>query len=161
MGSKQDCGIWEQFLGNPLPSSYKNTKQFVDYRGAPFSRGTQGDFMPAEQVLGAAGTIPPLLGRLPFPDPNQFIAGNTSTRGFNWEQILSGPQKDTHLRWVTDGVDIRDFVRPFSGQWSNEDYGATPYPGHAFLPMRRFVIHFLITFIIPCQMTYAVGRFRL
>ena len=51
-----------------------------------------------------------------LPDDNSFVAGNFHNYADRWSTVT--PDKDNQvLRWISNGVDIHDFMVPFKGSF--------------------------------------------
>ena len=106
----------------------RHTVQFVNCSGEKLSHNAAGQS--AEVSLLAGGTISPILQQIRFPDPEHFISGNLANNQDAWRNILTGEKSQEYLSWVTEGVNIHQFIQPFAGHWGTEYI-------HAAYPMRR------------------------
>ena len=73
------------------------------------------------------------MADLSFRDPNSFKSGELRKCIDRWEDILEGyDQAENVLEWIGKGVDIKEFMRPFSGSFMGVDYDSTIPPLRAF-----------------------------
>ena len=113
--------------------------RFVDYRGESHP-STHFRTPPAEAVL--QGQAPPILANIPFTDPNYFIAGKIHTYYNQWCHIVSGPDREKHLNWVLHGVNLHDFIRPYTGYFEGQHFDSE-YPPPRFTPNARICDDFV------------------
>lgn len=79
----------------------------------------------------------PLLARikdLRFRDPSHFVAGEIHHHSEFWQPLLAGlPHQEFFSKIITEGVDVRDFFRPFKGSFRDTEYDV-PIPPQTYLP---------------------------
>jgi hypothetical protein len=73
------------------------------------------------------------LSNVVFRDPTFFRPGTLGENLPAWEFILTGhPERERLLSWLRDGVNIYDFMAPFSGQWKGQRYHSDIPPPAVF-----------------------------
>ena len=75
----------------------------------------------------------PDLSLLRFRDPNHFVAGGVHKDPSAWQKILiNHPKRDQIFTWISNKVDVHDFVRHFSGTIKGETYDSNFPPPKCF-----------------------------
>ncbi|KAJ7331140.1 hypothetical protein OS493_020842 [Desmophyllum pertusum] len=70
-------------------------------------------------ALGEQGDV----NNLAFRDPDNFVAGELHNHLQEWHTILEGYKDcDLILQWMTGGVNVLDFARPFKGVFKGKKY---------------------------------------
>ena len=94
-----------------------------------------------------SGRHQPDFGSLRFRDPSSFVAGGLHNRIGAWEGVieenpLRGPQVKN---WLTSGVDLFEFFRPFQGKYKRRVFHSdTPPPMYfANAPICRQFVPFI------------------
>lgn len=107
----------------------RNEIRWVDVDGIPCSKRPS---LSAENVISEQAT--PHMDSISFRDPNSFKAGELHEHIPEWEKILRhSPQKTTVLNWITNGVNIHDFLKHFHGDFQGEKFDHD-YPPSRVLP---------------------------
>ena len=79
-----------------------------------------------------AGTFPS-LSDLCFPDPQHFVSGQIHEHRHEWCKVITDDDlREEILCWVTEGVDVNRYIKPFKGVFWGQAYD------HAFPPPRVF-----------------------
>ena len=71
------------------------------------------------------------INTLPLRDPDKFVSGQIHECLPNWEFILKDLTRDVVVKWLTHGVDVGDFFRPFHGNFKGKSY-------HSDVPPRQY-----------------------
>ncbi len=92
---------------------------------------------PPATILSAedvAVETPPAFSieQLPFRDPDAFVAGQLHNHLHEWEKIIGHTAAEQNIRaWLSDGVNIEAFFKPFRGNFKGKAYNSPkPGPGH-------------------------------
>lgn len=107
--------------------------QLVTRKGSPMLLPPT-DSVTAEQ-LWSQPELPFSLDHLPFRDPDTFVAGGLHLNSGSWQPILavqSAGVRDRVTGWLTDGVRVQDFFRPFHGCFKGQFYDLAQPPQAAF-----------------------------
>ena len=95
----------------------------------------QGAVFPApgiQQILD--GSVSPELCNLPFRNPDNFIAGPLHHHIHAWESILGDSPTHRFISdWITNKVDVEQFVVPFGGKFKGVFYDC-PFPPSKVFP---------------------------
>ncbi len=68
-----------------------------------------------------------------FRNPDEFRAGSLHNQASQWEHILQYSGDRTMVAdWISNGVDIHNFMTPFHGEFRNQSFG------HAYPPRACF-----------------------
>ena len=104
----QRCTQWITLDGSPSSEKKTSPKQFLDEIECVI-QGKKVD-----------------IGSLAFRDPNSFIAGELRHHRDFWE-LITRPYPFRHdvLEWISDGVDVLKFLKPFKGTFCKEFYDST------------------------------------
>ena len=92
--------------------------RWVNYHGLDCDPSAK---MPRAEVV--VGTDPPKFGLegLVFRDPNHFVAGGLSKQMAEWENIIpKGEEGASVKKWLSEGVKVTYFFRPFKGYFWRE-----------------------------------------
>ena len=89
-----------------------------------------------------SGTSKVSVDDVVFRNPNSFIAGERQQHYDTWDHILHDfHKKDEVLRYISEGVSVFDFFRPFKGQFfislvspRGKNYKQCIPKGRAWLP---------------------------
>ena len=76
------------------------------------------------------------MSRLVFRDPNQLRAGELHRHTPQWLSLIDDLNDDrfTEVRdWITNGVDVTKFLRPFKGSYKGKNYECS-IPSRCVLP---------------------------
>ena len=91
------------------------------------------DFTTAESAYQEASkaTIPD-IDRIQFPDPQNFVAGHIHENEAQWQKILDFNSAGDEIKhWVENGVDIKQYMKPFKGEFWGKAYDCDfPPPRH-------------------------------
>lgn len=80
-------------------------------------------------ALGEQGDV----NSLAFRDPENFVAGELHNHLQEWHTILEGYKDcDLILQWMTGGVNVLDFARPFKGIFKGKKYESVLPPKAIF-----------------------------
>ncbi len=123
---------WEDGEFNPLDDVYHRRigRRWVDYRGR--AREPPAHVVSAECMAKGANILH-ALDSLAFPDPEVFIAGGLHGRLKQWQAIVSNSEEGKQvLGWVSEGIDVRKFFRPFKGNFKGRHYDCDIPPKMSF-----------------------------
>ena len=76
------------------------------------------------------------MSRLVFRDPNQFRAGELHRHTPQWLSLIDDLNDDRFSEardWITNGVDVTTFFRPFKGSCKGKNYECS-IPSRCVLP---------------------------
>ena len=80
-------------------------------------------------MAGGSGDIQ----KLPFRDPSSFLAGSLQNHLPLWSATLTGnSDKGRILNWLSDGVDVKLFMKPFKGLFKGVKYDSPMPPRKVF-----------------------------
>ena len=69
-----------------------------------------------------------------FRDPNAFLPGDVHNHVGPWDVILQGyERRETIFKFISRGVGVLDFLRPFKGMFKDIHYNSPAPPRDAFL----------------------------
>lgn len=86
------------------------------------------------------GHIETPLADLWVRDPESFVAGEPHKHTACWEYLTQDhPQKDQIMSWITDGINIREFIVPFHGTYRRKRYHHS-FPPDAIFPNNKSCI---------------------
>ena len=75
------------------------------------------------------------MSRLVFRDPDHFLAGELHRHAPQWNALLNdmNDERFSEVRdWITNGVDVTKFFRPFKGSYKGRNYECGSPPPCAF-----------------------------
>lgn len=107
--------------------------QLVDWKGSPMPYPPTEN-VSAEQVFHDPGQDIN-IGSLPFRDPRFFVAGGLHGSLHSWEPILAlqSPALRQRIdRWLSKGVVVQDFFRPFKGSFKGMEFDSQSPPDMYF-----------------------------
>ena len=128
------CKQWEKEISLDFSPSAQSVRQlkWVSVDGQPVMYNN--NFMSAEKAFHAANTgLIPELDKIPFPDPKNFVVGQVHENKEQWGKIFDYNSASEEVRkWVEVGVSIRQYLKPFKGEFWGETYDCD------FPPKRHF-----------------------
>ncbi|CAH1232991.1 Hypp551 [Branchiostoma lanceolatum] len=119
------CVTWGKFVDFFTNFRSKEDTKWITFDGKPWPEPVPTTPIPAEEAVSSAFVDPTSL---PFRDPQQFVAGSLHNNTRMWSQLAPFSDKGSEvLNWITNRVDIRDFLTPFVGSFKGQPYmSATP-----------------------------------
>ncbi|XP_064647465.1 uncharacterized protein LOC135500149 [Lineus longissimus] len=77
------------------------------------------------------------LNELPLRNPDHFVAGQVHQNLDQWREVIGHvsdtcPVSSQVLSWLTDGVNVDDFFRPFKGNFKGESFDSDTPPSRYY-----------------------------
>ena len=105
--------------------------QWCTYEGKPSGSATQKPLSFIADIT--SGTTKASAEDLIFRDPDYFVAGEIHEHYNVWEQLLEGYHKrEEILRYISEGVSVFEFFKPFKGQFKGKQYDPARPPRMCF-----------------------------
>ena len=127
------CRHWEEEIVLDFDPATQNVRQlsWVNRNGEQVKHSR--DFTTAESAYQEASkaTIPD-IDRIQFPDPQNFVAGQIHENEAQWQKILDFNSAGDEIKhWVENWVDIKQYMKPFKGEFWGKAYDCDfPPPRH-------------------------------
>ena len=106
--------------------------KWCDLEGLPCTLTRQQDLKSVQNTKN--GIQKTSASDVVFRDPDYFVAGELHNHLESWNFVLEGYHKrDEIIKYLTDGVSIFDFMKPFNGEFKGVKYNS-PTPPSIILP---------------------------
>lgn len=123
----EDLNLLE--VGRSRPEEVK----WVSFDGTPSPGGmtsTKGPLEDIDRVLAGEGRS---INSLSFRDPESFRAGGVHAHKELWQSLASGCKNELEVKeWISRGVEVQSFLRPFKGVFRGEKYDSPMPPQKVF-----------------------------
>ena len=108
--------------------------KWVSPSGTPSSEGMTSTAELLEDIDKVlAGDVRPLVENLSLRDPESFRAGEIHAHPELWKIVSAGYIREVEVNeWISKGVDVRAFFRPFKGRFKGVEYDCPRPPPKAF-----------------------------
>lgn len=147
---RSTCGFdipeWEFKCSFDPVTAMSNVNQEVHWTTLSSGKNLQSPtpVIPFEQVLD--GNVSLNVNSLPLRDPDNFVAGEIHNHYEEWHHVLnevedSGLPCDRIRHWLKDGVDAREFFKPYKGKFKGKMYDSAE-PPETFFPNSSTCIGF-------------------
>ena len=105
----------------------QNCIKWSTYDGKPLSSDIRNDLSKISEVM--SGSFKASAEHVTFRDPDFFLSAEVHRHYQVWDQISQGYHKrEEVLRYISDGVSILQFMRPFKGDFKGRHYDAEVPP---------------------------------